>query len=178
MKIVHVLSTSISDLNKRVVKFLGLGKRDIQTSDEANPYGLDSNPTKGSIAIYSETSEKGQTVILGYLNKNQLAGVGEFRMFSTDDDGTLKFYVWLKSTGIIEIGGDSNYAVKFNELKTEFNKLKSDHNDLIQKWNSFCTSYVPGSPSVTGLPATLGTSVLVANASDIDNAKNAKIKTI
>ena len=69
-------------------------------------------------------------------------------------------------------------GVKFNELKIEFNKLKDDHNTLANKWNTFCTAYVPGSPTVVGLPPTLTTSTVIANNSNIDNAKNDKIKTI
>jgi hypothetical protein len=175
---VKVISSEINQALQRVVKYQRLGKSDIQTSIEASPFGVDSNPIKNWVAVYAETSEKGKTVIVGYLNKNQLAATGEYRNYSTNDDGEEVFYTWLKKNGTMEIGGTENFAVKFNELKTEFNKLKESHNTLAEKWNSFCTAYVPGSPSVTGTPATLSTSSVSPNDSDIDNSKNDKIKTI
>lgn len=175
---VKVISTSINSLKQRVVKFLASGRGNVQTALEISPYGVDSNPIKGMIAIYGKTNNTGETIIVGYINKNQKAGIGEFRTFATDADGVEKFYTWMKADGTMEIGGVANFAVKFNELKIEFNKLKDDHDDLVTKWNAFCTAYVPGSPSVTGLPPTLSTSTVTPNTSNIDQAKNDKIKTI
>jgi len=48
--------------------------------------------------------------------------------------------------------------IKVAELVTKLNATENKLNDLIGKWNSFCTVYVPGSPSTLGLPATLTTS--------------------
>ena len=54
-----------------------------------------------------------------------------------------------------------------------FNKIENKLNDFIEKWNSFCSSYAPGSPSSTGTPATLSTSteteVTLTQRSDIEN---------
>lgn len=178
MQIAQVISTEFNKVLQRIIKVRRFGKSDVQTSVEASPFGVDSNPIKNWVAVYAATSEKGKSVIVGYLNKNQLAAVGENRTYSTDAEGNLKFYIWQKNDGTCELGGDSNFAVRFNELKTEFNKLKASHNTLAQKWNSFCGVYVPGSPSTTGLPASLSGSTVTENDSDIDQAKNDKIKTI
>ncbi len=179
MNFVKIYSTSVDSLKRRIPKFLRLGKNDIQTAFEINPFGIDSAVPKDWIALYAPTDEKGKTAILGYINKNQLAATGGFRTYSTTEDGkTEKFYVYLTNDGFLELGGTANFAVKFNELKTEFNKLKTDHNNLVAKWNAFCGSYVPGSPSTVGTPPILGTSTVPANTSNIDNSKNDKIKTI
>jgi hypothetical protein len=175
--LVKIISTATDALRRRVPKFLRFGKGDVQTALEVAPSGIDGNPEKDMIAVYAPTSENGKTVIIGYINANQKAEAGELRLFCTAS-GTEKFYVWLKKNGTLELGGATNYAVKFNELKSEFDKLKTDHNELAQKWNAFCTAYVPGSPSTVGLPPTLATSSVTPNASDIDLAKNEKIKTI
>lgn len=174
---VKILSSQLKNA-VREIKILRYGKSDVQTPSEILPYGLDSNPIKDMIAMYAPTDQKGETAIIGYINKNQKAGIGEFRTFCTDANGIEKFYTWMKVDGTFEIGGTTNWAVKFNELKIEFNKLKDDHNTLANKWNTFCTAYVPGSPTVVGLPPTLATSTVIANNSNIDNAKNDKIKTI
>jgi hypothetical protein len=178
MQLTSTISTSIDKLKRRLIKVTRFGRDDVQEPFQASEYGIDSNPIKGMVAVYSTTGENGKNVIIGYINKNLKAGPGELRTFATDENGNEKFYTWMRSSGIIEIGGDANYAVKFNELKTEYNSLKSDHNTLVQKWNAFCASYIPGGPTVVGSPATLSTSTVTPNSSNIDNAKNDKIKTI
>lgn len=171
--LVKVISTEIDNLKRRVVKILRFGKSDVQTCIEANAYGIDSNPIKDMVAIYAETGEKGKVAIIGYLNKNQKALVGEIRLFSTDDKGTEKFYTWLKNDGTYEIGGDTNYAVKFNELKNEFNKLKDNYNNFLLAYNT----HVHTGGTISGSTGTTTPST-ETNTSNIDNAKNAKIKTI
>lgn len=174
MNTVKTLSTEIDNLKRRIIKFLRLGKFDVQTSIEVSPYGIDSNPIKDMVAIYAESSVKGQTFIIGYLNKNQMAAVGELRTYSTDDKGVEKFYTWLKNDGTMEIGGNGNFAVKFNELKTEFNKLKDSHNDLLTEYKTHTHSGVTSGFASSGPTV----STQIPNASNIDNAKNDKIKTI
>jgi len=171
---VKVLSTSLNSLKQRLVKFLATGKNNIQTSYEVSPYGTDSNPIKGMVAIYGRTADTGQTIILGYINKNLKAAPGEYRTFATDADGEEKFYTWMKANGTIEIGGDTNFAVKFNELKTEFNKLKTNFNNHITEYNLHVHPGVTSGASST-LVTTPSTNT---NTSNIDDAKNDKIKTI
>jgi len=173
MNLVKVFSSNTNDLKQRLIKVLRMGKGDVQTSIQATPYGLDSNPIKDMIAVYSKTETDGSTVIVGYLNKNSIAAVGELRLFSTDANGVEKFYTWLKNDGTIEIGGNQNFAVKFNELKTEFNKLKRSHNDLLTEYKM----HVHTGGTISGSTGTT-TSTLLANTSNISNAKNDKIKTI
>jgi len=171
---VKVISTEIDTIKRRVVKILRFGKSDVQTALECGSYGIDSNPIKDMVAVYAPTEEKGKVAIIGYINKNQKALPGEFRMFSTDANGTEKFYVWLKNDETIEIGGDSNFAVKFNELKTEFNALKTDYNNHINEYNLHTHLGVTVGSGATGIT----TPSTNTNTSNIDNAKNDKIKTI
>jgi hypothetical protein len=117
MQIITTISTSLSAAKTRLVKALRFGKDDIIERPQIAPYGIDSNPIKGMSALYSETSQKGKGVIIGYINKNQLAEVGEFRTFSTDATGAIKFFIWQKADGTCEIGGDSDNMVRFKPLK-------------------------------------------------------------
>lgn len=182
MKLLSVLSTSL-DTAKRLVAKVWNGKSDTRTAKQYGPYGFESNPIKGMIAIYSRTELDGSEAIIGYLNKNCTTGLGESRVFSTDENGAFKFGIWLKSDGTALIGTSetpgsyTNFAVKYNELKQENDKLKSTVDSLVQKWNAFCAAYVPGSPTVTGSPPTLATSTVIANTSDFSLIKNEKIKT-
>lgn len=172
LNFVKTLSTKITD-GKRFIKFLRYGKDDVQTSVEAGAFGVDSNPVKDLIAVYAPTGEKGQTVIIGYLNKNQLADVGEFRMYSTDPNGVEKAYIWLKNDETIEIGGDDDHMVRYSALETAFNQLKSDFDSLVTTFNTHVHPGVttgPGSTTVTATPSS-------PSSADITGAKIDDIKT-
>jgi hypothetical protein len=175
INLIKIISTEFDDLKRRIPKFLRFGKNDVQTAIESAPYGIDSNPIKDMIAVYAETGEKGKPVIIGYLNKNQKAEVGELRLYATDASGSEKFYIWLKKDGIVEVGGDTNFAVKYTELKQELDKLKQDHNTLVNIFNTHIHT-VAANPS--GLVATPTSTTAMQNQSDFSKAKNDKIKTI
>lgn len=160
-----IVSTSIDNINRRIVKFLRFGKSDVQTSFESMPYGIDSNPVKDLIAIYAPTSEKGKTVIIGYINKNQLADVGEIRLFSTDTDGAEKFYVFLKNDGTIEIGGTVDNAVRYQKLDDGLQNFKTQIQTELGKIQ---TGIIAGGGAYT--PATLSL--------NISNAKIDEVKTL
>lgn len=124
IKIVKIISSTI-DAGRRIIKMLRLGKDDIQTSYEAMPFGVDSVPIKDLIALQMETGEKGKTVIVGYINKKQIADVGELRIYATNSAGVEQGSVYLKNTGeaqingtFIELNGAVNTAVKFAPLQT------------------------------------------------------------
>lgn len=172
MNLVKVDSTKLDDIKRRVVKFLRLGKYDVQTSVEANPYGLDSNPIKDMMALYSPTGENGKTHIVGYVNKNLKAEPGEFRTFATDEQGNEIFYTWMKKNGTIEIGGDSDNAVKYSKLEQAFNQLKQDFNSLVTNFNAHQHTAPSGGGPTTGAQSAS------TSSADISPAKNDKIKTL
>lgn len=157
MKSATVLSTSIDSLKRTVIKVLRLGNSDVQTSKQLAPYGIDSNPVKDMIAIHAETGLRGDTIIVGYINKESITEAGETRLFSTDSDGVLKSTVYLKNDETLELMGNSNFAVKFNELQAEFNKLNSAFN-----------SHVHASSGAPAVPQ---------SSANITLSKNDKIKT-
>tara|TARA_R110001632_G_scaffold50157_3_gene125244 strand:+ start:369 stop:863 length:495 start_codon:yes stop_codon:yes gene_type:complete len=158
------VDNGIVDAAKRmVVKILRLGANDVQTSKQISPFGVDSNPIKDMVAIQGETSIKGETVIIGYIGKEHITEAGETRLYSTDADGVLKATIHLKADDTLEMMGDSNFAVKFNELETAFNELKT-------KFNSHTHTGVTAGAGVTGTTPTPSTA-------NISAAKNIKIKT-
>lgn len=151
MFLTKVISTTVT-AGARIVKFLRNGLKDVQTSEQYAPYGIDSNPIKDMIAIYAATSVAGDTAIIGYLNKNQLAGIGETRLFSTDQNGGLKGYIWLKADGKALINGDADNAVRFIPLNQEMVALQNFINQQLQLIATGITgaggSYVPGTLSI------------------------------
>jgi hypothetical protein len=161
----NVNSTSFDILKRRLVKALRFGKSDTQTPLEVAPYGTDANPIKGMVAIYGSTQVQGQNVVIGYINKEQLAAVGEHRIYSTDSDGGLKFFVWLKNDGTCELGGDADNAVRYSPLSSELTTFKNAIQAELVKIQTAITSvggvYTPGTLTI-----------------DISNSKIDEIKTL
>lgn len=177
MKATRVISSSIDNIGRMFIKVLRLGRSDVQDVLEVSPYGVDSRPVKEMVAIYSETSEKGKSVIVGYINKNRLAEIGEHRTFSTDANGDLKFYTWLKADGTLELGGNAKHLARFEELKTGFDQLKSNFNSFVSAFNSHVhPTAASGPPSIpTPVPSVIPVSV---SSASIDSSKIDEIKTL
>jgi hypothetical protein len=128
-----LISTEIDNLGRRVSKVLRFGNRDVLTALEASPYGIDSNPVQGRIAIYADTGEKGKTVIVGYIDKNKLAEVGATRIYSTDANGTVKFALYMRADGTCEFGGTGDFLVRYEKMDDFMQSLKSDINTELVK---------------------------------------------
>lgn len=151
MQIVKIISSEIDKLNRRVVKFLRFGKSDVQTALQVSPFGLDSGPTKDMVAVYSQTSGTGETVIIGYINKKELVEPGESRLYSTDSNGELKFYVHLKKDGTMWLNGGDDNLVRYIPLNQFVNDLKQFLTTELGLIATGITtgggSYTPGSPT-------------------------------
>jgi hypothetical protein len=165
MYLTKILSSTLTK-SRRIAKFLRLGKDDVQTATEVGPYGIDSSPIKDMVAVYAETSKKGDTVIIGYINKNQLAQPGEFRIYSTDENGQQKFYAWLKNDGTIELGGALHNLLRFTPLNSALQGEVTAINAELAKIAIAINAIVPG--SYTPTPITL----------DITASKINEIKTL
>lgn len=129
-----VNGTSFDNLKSRLIKFIGYGTNDVKNQPEAMPYGLDSNPVKNMTAIYVQ-NVSGQLVVIGYININQLADVGEFRTYATDKDGNLQGSVWLKNNGDVNIVAQGNSTkIKLNQGSSNAvlgDKLNTTLNDIV-----------------------------------------------
>lgn len=176
MQLARVISTELNDLGRRLIKVLRFGKSDVQTPLQALPHGIDSNPVKDWLAVYSDTTEKGKPVIIGYINPDQLAEDGGTRLYSTDSDGSVQFAIYLRADGTCEVGGDSDNMVRYSELETAFNQLRDDLDALVSDYNSH-THIVPQAPSGT---TTSQTPIPTGSPStaDISGAKIDEIKTL
>lgn len=147
LNLVKIISTRI-DQGKRLIKFLKMGINDVQEMNTVQPFGIDGNPRKDMIALYAPTGEQGKAIIIGYINKNQVAAVGETRLYSTESDSdTEKFYIHLKNDGTAEVGGDSDFMVRFTTLESGFNQFLSDHNTHVHVGNMGAPTAPPTIPS-------------------------------
>lgn len=172
---VRVNSTLYEDLNRRIIKVLRLGSSDWLTANDASPFGIDSNPVKDWVAVYSETAEKGEPVIVGYLNPNQLAEPGDTRLFSTDDLGNLKFYVWLRNDGSLSLGGEGDNLVRFSKLKDTIDELQNDIAELKKAFTNWVVVAEDGGAALKAISTEWAGTPL---QKPIDPAKINEIKTL
>jgi hypothetical protein len=170
---VKVISNAIES-GFRKIKIRRYGNDDLQTPAQSTPFGIDSAPPKGMIAVYAETHKKGKPVIIGYLNKSLLAADGETRIFSLQANGTLATFIWLKADGTMQIGGNTKNMVRFQELESGFNQLKADFNSFITTYNSHVHSGVTTGGGSSGPTAGSGSQ----SSASIAGAKINEIKTL
>lgn len=139
------LDSAIIEGGKRILKVFQYG---VKTASETLPFGVDSSPLKGMTAVYGNTSNNGDTVILGYIQKEQLAEPGETRLFSLDSSGNLKAFIWLKNNGDIQLNGADYSSVRFQPLQSGINAKDSLINTELAKIataiGTLGGAYVPG----------------------------------
>jgi hypothetical protein len=164
LSIVKVISTDYDNFKKRVVKLLRFGRNDIQTALEVAPAGIDANPIKDMVAIYGGTNEQGKKILLGYLNKKQMAAPGEVRTFSTDANGNVKFYTWIKNDGTYLLNGNIDNLVRYEKLNIA---LQDEVNKINVQLNLIAAGIIAAGGTYTPTPITL----------DISQSKIDEIKT-
>jgi len=172
MNIIQVNSSFVKAV--KWIKYLIAGN--VGEAMQIAPFGDDSTPPKNTKGLYTSTLSAKNPVILGYFNRNQITEAGEKRIFSVKEDNSISTYVYCKKDGILELGGNANFAVKYNELKTEYDKTKGLLEAVIQTINTPVNE--PGNGSPSAFQAVLISAIATKTIGDISSAKNDKIKTI
>ena len=144
--------SSVIEQGKRILKVMQFGAK---TSKESYPFGFDSSPLENMTAIYAETSNKAEAVIIGYINKNQVAEVGGSRMYSLDESGAVKAYVYARASGVIELNGSDFSAVRFENLEHALNSQNLLINTELAKIATAINAIAPGSY----VPGTISTNL-------------------
>ena len=137
---------SIVEQGKRILKVQQFGAK---SANEVAPFGIDANPIKGMTAIYAETSNNSETVVIGYINENQLANSGELRLYSVDENKTLKSFIWLKNDNTIEFNGNTYSMVRFEPLKQGLQSTDTAINTELSKIATAINSIAPGAYTPT-----------------------------
>lgn len=175
IRIVKIISTSIDNLSRRLIKFQGNGKDDIQEVINISQFGDDSNPIKDMVAIKVDTAIMGESVVIGYINTNQLAAVGEKRLFSTDENGNEKIFLWLKNDGTIEFGGNTDNIIGFAQTELSIDEIKYDINSL----KNILSAWVPvPNDGGAALKAALASYFSQPLIEQITNGKKDELKTL
>lgn len=138
-----------------------------KTAIQASPFGIDSRPLDKMTAIYAETSNADEALIIGYINEEYATEKGEIRLYSMGAQGgvnVVKSTIHLKNDGKIELNGGGNPAVLGNELKTALNSIQSAINQELTKI-SLGISTAGGSYTVS--PITVDTSDIVSTTIEL-----------
>ncbi|PXX26291.1 hypothetical protein C7967_11553 [Thalassospira sp. 11-3] len=154
-----IVKDSILDAGKRILKIVEFGPK---TTKECAPFGEDSAPLKDMVAIHARTTESGESVVIGYINKDQLANPGEKRMYSLKPDGSLSFDIYLKNDGTVEIGGNGHHLVKYAPLNTALTDQDTAINTELGK-----IALAIGSLGGTYTPATVATDISASRAENV-----------
>lgn len=135
---------------------------DIQTVELRNQYGEDNNPVNGSQVLIIDMGSAFKVAIAAEDGITPSMNPGEKKIYSVSGAAIAAFINFLAS-GILEINGNSDFAVAFNDLKIAFDQLKSD-------FDNHTHLYTPGAgtPTQTGIPP--------ASTADIDPAKVDTVK--
>jgi hypothetical protein len=135
---------------------------DIQTVELRNSYGEDSNPLNDTQVLILEVGEAFKIAIAADDGITPSMLPGEKKIYSVSGSGIEAFINFLTS-GVLELNGNTDFAVAFNDLKVAFDQLKSD-------FDAHTHLYTPGggAPVQTGAPP--------ASTADIDPAKVDTIK--
>ena len=140
-------SVVVSNLIEKGFRILKVKQFGVKTANSVSSFGDDSAPLKDMIAIHANTAEVGDSVIVGYINKNQIAKPGEKRIFSLKPDGSLSFDIHLKDDGTCNIGGDTDNAVRFAALNTalqvEASKINAELTKIASGISTAGGVYVP-----------------------------------
>lgn len=153
-------SDSVIEKAKRILKVSQFGAK---TADEIAPFGVDANPIKGMTALYCDTTNSGESAVVGYINESQMAGSGEFRIYSMDSNKAVKSFIWLKNDGTIEVNGNTYSMVRFEPLKIG---LQNTDTAINAQLNLIATA-------ITSLG---GTYVPTPINTNIDDSKNDTVK--
>lgn len=166
MFLANVLGSVIRSTRRIVQVSLFKKAREIP---QALPYGVDSAPVREMVAVYANTADMGNSVIVGYVYKDAVAEVGSIRLYS--DSG----YVHLRANGNLELLGDTKHMVRYEELETGFNSLKQSVTDLTVLFNAHVHNIIAPTPAT---PVTVPLALATPPTATITAAKINEIKTL
>lgn len=106
-------------------------KDDVQTVEYVPQPGQDENPTNGSKVFIIQISESYKIAIGVDDGIEPGAATGEKWLYSLDDDGVVQALMKLLKSGIIEVNGNSDFAVRFAALDTALQLLVTQINAVL-----------------------------------------------
>jgi len=148
------------DRTRKIVEpesVIEIRKNENITATIYNPPGIDSKPLPGDFGATINNENVGGKSAIGFLDtKNSpMAGDGEIRIISRSSSGAIQTIFYLKADGnivasgqTIEVLGNTDFAVSFNELAVILSKLATDINTNLTAIQASLNSLSPPVPYV------------------------------
>ena len=120
----RTITTNRDGTNQRVMLQVQMtNPDDIQTVEYVSLPGQDENPIDGSRVFILEVGESYKIAIAVDDGVTPAMETGEKRLYSVSDAGDIQAELKILKTGIIEINGDADFAVRFTALETQMQLL-------------------------------------------------------
>lgn len=173
MKLTKV-KRSFQSAGYRVIQVLGLGKNDVQTAEQVQPFGFDSSPVPGFTAITAKTQNNSDNIVIGYIsNQITLINEGESIVYSFDGD-IIQSTITLRINGTIEFFGTGDNLVRYSKLKEEYDKTKEVLDTILTVLQTPVNELGNGSPSA--FQAALLLAIGSKTTGDISSSKIDELK--
>ena len=124
-----------SDEESRMLQIEFTREDDLQAVEQVGQVGEDANPHPGARVIVVDLGPSYRVAIATSDGITPTVLEGERELYSYDSGGNKLATLRILSDSNIEINGNTDFAVRFNELKTAFDQLQADHDDLVSKYN-------------------------------------------
>ena len=141
---------------------------DVHTVEYMASAGEDVNPSNGSKVLIIDVGRAYKIAIAADDNVSPSMKEGEKKLYSVSD-GVIVAFINFLSSGIIEINGNSDFAVRFNELESGFNELVTDFNNFVSTFNNHTQILSGGIALAPSTPAS-------STSADISDAKVEEVK--
>lgn len=128
------------DDDVRILQVEFSNKDDVQSVELFPGSGEEVSPMPGDKVIVVDLSPSYRIAVSSNCYKVPEVDFGEKMIYSYDENGIPLSHIIMHDDGNVEIQGDGDYAVRFNELKSAFDELKSNLNDAIQRINLIATT--------------------------------------
>ena len=99
---------------------------DIQSVQLVSIGGEDFHPLPGAKVMVAQVGDAWKMAIVLEDGITPTAAAGEKFLYSQDSGGAIAARIKLLNTGIMELNGGADFAVRYNALEAAFNQLKSD----------------------------------------------------
>jgi len=120
----RTITTNRDGTNPRVMLQVQMtNPDDIQTVEYVSLPGQDENPIDGSRVFILEVGESYKIAIAVDDGVTPGMDTGEKRLYSVNDDAVIQAFINILKTGIIEINGDADFAVRFDALNTALQNM-------------------------------------------------------
>ena len=150
---------------------------DVRPVELISQAGEDTSPANGCRVLISEADESYSVAVAVTDDLAPEVEPGEKEFYSTDNPATQKLArLKFNKDSELELNGNTDFAVRYSELKTGFDQLKTDFNNLITAYNAHI--HITTATVGVGLPGVIAvtTSVGSSSTADIDNSKVEEVK--